>query len=91
MRQIKFYKPALRFLKAVPPKHGRQILAKLDELARAEDPPPDAKHLTGLPFWRAKAGNYRIVYDFAPETLWVVDIGKRNDDEIYRQVRRIVG
>ena len=40
MRRIEFYKPALRFLKTVPAKHGRQIIAKIDELARAEDPSP---------------------------------------------------
>jgi mRNA interferase RelE/StbE len=91
MRQIRFYKPALRFLKTVPAKHGRQILGKIDELARAEDPPPDAKRLAGYPFWRARAGDYRIVYDFSPDTLFVVTIGKRNDDEIYRQVQRMVG
>jgi hypothetical protein len=50
MRQIEFYKPALRFLKLVPPKHGRQLLAKISELARADGPPPDAKHLAGYPF-----------------------------------------
>jgi mRNA interferase RelE/StbE len=91
MRQIKFYKPALRFLKTVPAKHGRQILGKIDELSKAADPPADAKRLAGYPFWRARAGDYRIVYDFSPGTLWVVVIGKRNDDEIYRQVRQIVG
>jgi mRNA interferase RelE/StbE len=91
MRRIEFYKPALRFLKSVPPKHGRQLLAKISELALAQEPPPDAKHLAGLPFWRARAGDYRIVYDFTPDTLFVVTIGKRNDDEIYRQVRQIVG
>lgn len=91
MRRIEFYKPALRFLKSVPPKHGRQLLAKIDELARADGPPPDAKRLAGYPFWRSRAGDYRIVHDFTPETLFVVAIGKRNDDEIYRQVRQIVG
>ena len=90
MRRIELYRPALRFLKTVPPKHGRQILGKIEELARGQDPPPDAKPLTGYPFWRATAGEYRIVYDFTAETLSVIVIGKRNDDEIYRKMRQML-
>ena len=89
MRRIEFYKPALRFLQTVPPKQARQLVGKVEELAREQDPPPDAKKLTGHPFWRATAGEYRIIYDFSAETLWVVTIGKRNDDEIYRKLRQM--
>jgi mRNA interferase RelE/StbE len=50
-----------------------------------------AKALAGYPFWRVRAGNYRIVYAVAADTLNVLLVGKRNDDEIYRQLRRMVG
>ena len=57
----------------------------------SEPYPPGAKALAGYPFWRVRAGNYRIVYAVAADTLNVLLVGKRNDDEIYRQLRRMVG
>ena len=34
-------------------------------------------------------GEYRIVYRIDSDTLFVEIIGKRNDDEVYRQLRRL--
>ena len=35
--------------------------------------------------FRADAGEFRIVYRFDKETLFVDAIGKRNDGEVYRR------
>jgi mRNA interferase RelE/StbE len=87
MRRTEYYKEALRFLKHVPPKHGRQLLAKIGELA--DDPnPADSKLLVGFPYRRATAGEYRIIYFADDETLTIVLIGKRNDDDVYRRLKR---
>ena len=40
---------------------------------------------------RSTQRNHRIVYAVAADTLNVLLVGKRNDDEIYRQLRRMVG
>ena len=90
MLKIKSSKQAGKFLKKMPPKHGRQLIAKISDLAR--DPlPPDAKALKGypLPLRRATAGEYRIIYRVEGDTLFVELVGKRNDDEVYRQLRRM--
>jgi mRNA interferase RelE/StbE len=90
MLKIDVFKPAQDFLEDVPAKHRKQLVAKLMDLRR-EPYPPAAKALAGYPFFRVRAGDYRIVYAVVADTLNVLLIGKRNDDEIYRQLRRIVG
>ena len=37
---------------------------------------------------RVDSGEYRIVYTVTEDTLRVVLIGKRNDDEVYRRLER---
>ncbi len=62
---------------------------KLQQIAN--DPnQPDAKPLKGFeyPYQRATAGEYRIIFGIEGDTLHVFIIGKRNDDEVYRKLRR---
>lgn len=90
MLRIDPSRQALKFLDQLTPKHGRQIAAKLLQL-RGDPHPPDSKGLKGFdqPYLRATVGEYRIVYRVEEDTLKVVIIGKRNDDEVYRQLRRL--
>ena len=90
MLRIDPSRQAQRFLRQLTPKHGRQLAAKLLQL-RQDPHPNDAKPLKGFdhPYLRATAGEYRIVYRVEGDTLKVVIIGKRNDDEVYRQLRRL--
>ena len=90
MLKIDVFKPARDFLEKVPAKHRAQLVAKLLDLRR-EPYPPGSKALAGYPFHRVRAGDYRVVYVVVADTLNVLVIGRRNDDEIYRQLRRIVG
>ena len=89
MLKIKLSKEAGKFLKRVPPKHGRQLVAKITSLA-GDPHPSDSKELKGypLPWRRATAGEYRIIYRVEGDTLFVEIVGKRNDDEVYRQLKR---
>jgi len=78
-------KQAYAFLENLPPKQFRQVLRKV--LALLETPRPyDTEQLKGYPFLRNDAGEYRIVYDLQGDTLRLILVGKRNDDEIYRQL-----
>jgi hypothetical protein len=52
----------------------------------ADPAPPDSKMLRGTPARAASAGEYRIIYQIVPGALRVIDIGKRNDDEVYRRL-----
>jgi mRNA interferase RelE/StbE len=50
-----------------------------------EQPKPhDMQELKGYPFLRNDVGEYRLVYDIKGDTLRLILVGKRNDDEIYK-------
>lgn len=88
MRRIEVAKRAEKFLRQLPPKHGRQLAAKLRQLA-VDPEPQDSKRLQGYPYLRADSGEYRIIYKHDEAELRVVIIGKRNDDEVYRRLQRL--
>jgi mRNA interferase RelE/StbE len=83
---LKMSREADKFLDRIPFKHGVQISKKL-QLLRTTPKPQDSKQLQGLPYLRADSGEYRIIYNFTEEILYIVLIGKRNDDEVYRKLK----
>lgn len=85
MLKLQISKEARKFLDALPPKQFRQIVNKL--FALLDDPRPhDTKELKGYPYLRNDAGEYRIIYDVENDTLRLILVGKRNDDEAYRRL-----
>ena len=76
-----------RFLSRIPVKHANQISKKIQSL-RSNPKPHDAKQLSGYDLLRADSGEYRIIYQFDEEKLYIVLIGKRNDDEVYKILKR---
>jgi len=68
---------------AMQPKHARQVLMKLLDLCGIPTP-ADAKVLKGTTgdFLRADIG------EAAGDVLFVPLIGKRNDDEVYKEMKR---
>jgi len=83
----------LDFLKKLPPKIAAQIAKKV--LALNIDPlPADSKTLKGYSgYYRVDSGEYRIIYCFKPDEdlVEVILVGKRNDDEVYKQLNRLLG
>jgi mRNA interferase RelE/StbE len=93
MLKIQLTKQAKRFLVSIPQKHAKQILGKIDKIA---ENPESVAHiqLEGFPeYRRAKSGEYRFIFKIHEEVLYlhIVLIGKRNDDEIYRDFVRVAG
>ena len=82
MLKIDISKQAAKFLLKVHPKHGKQIARKLMEL-RINPTPTDSIKLKGFAYKRVDIGEYRIVYYVKSEILYIVVVGKRNDDEVY--------
>lgn len=79
-----------KFLRRLPPKPARQVATKTTRLG--EDPnPPDSIPLKGkvATYRRADVGEYRIVYRVAGDALEIVLIGKRNDADVYRMLKRL--
>lgn len=85
---IELTNDARSFLQDLPSKQYKQVVGKIFELQR-NPYPQDAKHLSGFQgYRRITSGEFRIVYTVIGETIRVALVGKRNDDEIYRILRR---
>ncbi|MBC6481420.1 MAG: type II toxin-antitoxin system RelE/ParE family toxin [Hormoscilla sp. GM7CHS1pb] len=82
----------LDFLQGLQPKIVAQIAKNI--LALNMDPlPADSKKLAGYSdLYRVSIGEYRIVYRFLvdEDLVEVILVGKRNDDEVYKQLKRML-
>ena len=94
MLKIKLSKRAADFLTTLQrsqPKHAKQIARKIRELQERDGVVHDAKDLVGMsPYRRTDQGEYRIVFTIDGDTIVIELIGKRNDDEVYRQLKRVL-
>jgi mRNA interferase RelE/StbE len=83
----------LDFLKGLQPKIAAQISKKV--LSLNVDPlPSDTKALVGYSdYYRVDIGEYRVVYRFMPEQdlVEIILVGKRNDDDVYKKLKRLLG
>ncbi len=79
---------ALDFLRKLEPKQHRQVSNKIFDLMD-EPRPHDSKDIKGAPgHFRADVGEFRICYRFDDTMVWVVEIGRRNDDDVYGNFER---
>jgi len=82
---LRITKQVRKFFDTLPPKQYRQVFNKI--LSLMEDPmPTDSIQLQGHPYRRADIGEYRIVYRVQDDCLNVAFVGKRNDDDVYRNL-----
>ena len=81
---------AAKFLNKLPPKQAGQVGCKIQELL-AFPFPHDSKRIVGFDWYRTDIGEYRIVYNVRGDILDVPLIGKRNDDEVYKKLKRLFG
>jgi mRNA interferase RelE/StbE len=87
MLQINFTKQAEKFLRKIPSKHAKQIAKKI--MSIRENPlPNDSKKLIDTAYLRTDVGEYRIIYLVEENILNILLIGKRNDGEVYRKLKR---
>ncbi len=92
MAKLDGLETVLSFLKKLPPKIAAQIAKKV--MALNIDPlPADSKALKGYPgYYRVDSGEYRVIYRFttSDDLVEVILVGKRNDDEVYKQLDRLL-
>ncbi len=82
----------LDFLQGLQPKIAAQIAKKVLSL-NINPLPQDTKELIGYSgLYRVDSGEYRIVYRFYPkdDLIKIILVGKRNDDEVYKQLKRLL-
>ncbi len=87
MRKFLIDRDATKFLQDLDAKQYKQIASKMLSLM-VNATPADYSQLKGSAYYRVDSGEYRIVYRFDVDTVYVVLIGKRNDDEVYDKLRR---
>ena len=84
---------ALGFIKSLQPKVQAQIARKI--FALGDDPHPhDSAPLKGYEdLLRFDCGEYRIIYRFveAQDRVEIILLGKHNDDEVYKELKRHMG
>jgi mRNA interferase RelE/StbE len=92
MAKLDGLETVLDFLKGLQPKISAQIAKKV--LGLNVDPlPTDSKQLKGYPgYYRVDSGEYRIIYQFDVEKdlIEVILVGKRNDDDVYKKLERLL-
>ena len=85
--KLRITKAARDFLSELRAKQFRQVVMAILQLLT--DPHPhDSKQLKGYPYHRVDVGEYRVVYEVEGDEVHVVLVGKRNDDEVYRLLKR---
>ncbi len=86
---IELSRRAIKFLKRLPAKQESQLVRRITELAQ-NPTAPDVRKMSGFDCLRVDSGEYRIIYTLRGDNLFVWLVGKRNDDDIYRKLRRML-
>ena len=60
------------------------IIGKINALAANPEPPGALLMRGGKGERRIRAGAYRVIYSIGDDTVTIVQIGKRNDGDVYR-------
>lgn len=90
MLKIEITKRAGKFIESLPAKQKRQITAKILELRNNPQPQDSIQIKNFQQFRRTSVGEYRIIYQIQESVLLIIVlIGKRNDDDLYKQLRRL--
>lgn len=82
------YLEAQEFIDGLDKKRAAQLANAIDRLC-ANPHPGKCRKLKGLGgYFRVRAGDYRIIYEVDGESLNVVLVDTRHDDEVYRALER---
>jgi len=88
--KLNLSKKALNFSRNLQAKQFKQIYTAIVDLLETPEP-QDARKLKGYPdLLRRDVGEYRIIYRYDTEIVYIILVDKRNDDEIYKQLKRLL-
>jgi mRNA interferase RelE/StbE len=85
-RKLSVTSDADRFLDRLDARQYRQVVRRIFALA-TDATPADSARLEGSNLRRVDQGEYRIIYSFDTDTVFIIIVGKRNDDEVYAKLR----
>jgi len=90
MLKRRITRDAEKTMDKMPDKHFCQVYDAIEALRVAPEP-GDSKELVSnvTPKRRRKdIGEYRIVYWYDDEALYIDVVGRRNDDDVYKKAKR---
>ena len=87
MRKLDMTRDVWKFLGDLDAKRYKQIVHKMLSLL-ADPAPNDSQALKGSDYRRCDIGECRIIYSSDADTVKIALIGKRNDDQAYRELKR---
>jgi mRNA interferase RelE/StbE len=87
MLKLDLSNEAMRLVETLAGKQYKQVVGTMIGLLK-EPTPHDSRALVGYPYRRVDVGEYRIVYDVQADTLRVLVVEKRNDDAVYKALKR---
>jgi len=89
MTPVKLSNQSLEFLNKLESKQFKQLAKRVFGLQN-ETFPNDMRHMTGWPgYYRLDNGEFRIIYLPKELVIEISCIGKRNDDQVYRDFERL--
>lgn len=90
MYNIRLEKRVIRYINTCPLKHQAQLKTKIYSLK--DNPyPNDSKRIKGfMAYLRVDLGEYRIIYKIENTIIFIILVGKRNDDEVYKSFKRLL-
>ena len=89
MLKVQLHKQAADFLDKNPTKHARQSAERIAHIKTGAGSVLSEELKGFTPFRRMKSGEYRVIFFVENETLHIPVIGKRHDDDIYKQIARM--
>ena len=75
-----------KLLRKISAKERAVLLAFLEQLLAKKHGGLDVKKLKGSDFYRARKGNFRIIFHYDEENNIVVDSVRLRDDNTYRDI-----
>ena len=86
-RKLDLTREVLKFLRGLQGKHRGQVALTILDLTQ-NTRPHDSAELKSFPYYRVDVGEFRVIYRFDADTVYVAHVGKRNDSEVYRWLNR---
>lgn len=88
MLKLNFTNDALAFVKKLEPKQHRQVVNKIFDLLTDPRPHDSIEMRAAANHYRTDIGEFRIIYRYDKDVLYCVEVGRRNDDDVYLQFQR---
>lgn len=88
IRQLDITKQVDDFLEKLPPKQFKQIYTTIMDLRKNATPHDSIKLHGSKDQHRVDIGEYRVIYKFDEKVIYILIVGKRNDDEVYKKHKR---